>query len=40
MLMPIFFADMFSLFTPEEWIRGSSPGRRFVGELALKDDDA
>ncbi|KAH7372276.1 hypothetical protein BKA66DRAFT_175859 [Pyrenochaeta sp. MPI-SDFR-AT-0127] len=28
-------ADIFSLFTPEEWMEGSSPGRRFVGHLAL-----
>lgn len=25
---------LFDLFTPEEWIQGSSPGRRFVGQLA------
>ncbi|KAF1939240.1 hypothetical protein EJ02DRAFT_457097 [Clathrospora elynae] len=30
-------AGMFDLFTPEDWMRGSSPGRRFVGELAIKD---
>jgi hypothetical protein len=26
---------LFDLFSPEEWIAGSSPGRRFVGQSAL-----
>lgn len=25
---------LFDLFAPEDWINGSNPGRRFVGELA------
>ncbi|OAL44142.1 hypothetical protein IQ07DRAFT_592578 [Pyrenochaeta sp. DS3sAY3a] len=29
-------ANIFTLFTPQEWIQGSSPGRRYVGELALQ----
>ncbi|CAO2656599.1 Nn.00g054020.m01.CDS01 [Neocucurbitaria sp. VM-36] len=32
--------SMFSLFTPEEWIQGTSPGRRYVGELALQSGHA
>lgn len=28
---------LFDLFTPEEWIRGSSPGRKFVGDLAMRE---
>ena len=27
---------LFDLFTPEEWISGDSPGRRFVGVKAKK----
>ncbi|KAF1842721.1 uncharacterized protein K460DRAFT_133460 [Cucurbitaria berberidis CBS 394.84] len=33
-------ANIFSLFTPEEWIQGSSAGRRFVGEFALRSGHA
>ncbi|MFT4190586.1 MAG: hypothetical protein QM617_03560 [Comamonas sp.] len=25
---------LFDLFAPDDWINGSNPGRRFVGELA------
>ncbi|MBT2774281.1 hypothetical protein J7J47_18810 [Halomonas sp. ISL-60] len=25
---------LFELFAPDDWINGSNPGRRFVGELA------
>ncbi|KAF2187134.1 hypothetical protein K469DRAFT_705693 [Zopfia rhizophila CBS 207.26] len=28
---------VFSLFTPEEWVQGSSPGRKFIGELAIRE---
>ena len=31
----LFKVGLFDLFSPEEWIQGSSPGRRFVGEKAL-----
>ncbi|KAL6702473.1 hypothetical protein ACN47E_001628 [Coniothyrium glycines] len=31
-------AGMFDLFRPEEWTQGSSPGRRLVGQLALRND--
>jgi hypothetical protein len=31
----LFTLGMFDLFTPEEWLRGTSPGRRFVGEKAI-----
>jgi hypothetical protein len=27
---------LFDLFAPEDWISGSNPGRRFVGELAKR----
>lgn len=27
---------MFDLFKPEEWIHGGSPGRKFVGQAALR----
>ncbi|PSN59630.1 hypothetical protein BS50DRAFT_579859 [Corynespora cassiicola Philippines] len=27
----------FELFTPQEWMQGSSPGRKYVGEMAAKD---
>ncbi len=27
---------LFDLFSPEEWIHGDNPGRRFVGEKALE----
>lgn len=27
---------LFDLFTPDEWIAGDNPGRRYVGELAKK----
>jgi len=30
----LFKVGMFDLFTPEEWVNSSNPGRRFVGELA------
>ncbi len=29
-------AGLFDLFSPEEWIAGSNPGRRLVGELAKR----
>ena len=25
---------LFDLFSPDEWVRGSNPGRKFVGECA------
>ena len=28
----------FDLFTPEEWMQGKSPGRRFVGEQVGRVD--
>ncbi|KAF2654204.1 hypothetical protein K491DRAFT_717377 [Lophiostoma macrostomum CBS 122681] len=31
-------AGMFGLFAPQEWVQGTSAGRKFVGELALKED--
>jgi hypothetical protein len=31
----LFRVGLFDLFSPEEWCAGNSPGRRFVGELAL-----
>ena len=31
---------LFDLFNPEEWMTGSSPGRRFLGQKALKYFDA
>ncbi len=31
----LFKVGLFDLFQPEEWIAGSSPGRRFVGERAI-----
>lgn len=31
----LFKVGLFDLFAPEEWIRGESAGRKFVGELAL-----
>src|SRR5690349_1253982 len=31
----LFKVGLFDLFGPEEWMNGSSPGRRFVGEKAL-----
>ena len=27
---------LFDLFSPDEWVKGNSPGRRFVGEKALE----
>lgn len=35
----LFKVGLFDLFPPEEWIQGASPGRRFVGELALRHRD-
>lgn len=32
----LFKVGLFDLFSPEEWARGTSPGRRFVGEKALR----
>ena len=32
----LFKVGLFDLFPPEEWISGTSPGRRFVGEAALR----
>jgi hypothetical protein len=32
----LFKVGLFDLFPPEEWIVGRSPGRRFVGEAALR----
>ena len=32
----LFKVGLFDLFPPEEWIRGTSPGRRFLGEKALR----
>jgi len=32
----LFKVGLFDLFTPDEWVRGSSPGRRFVGRKALE----
>ncbi|KAJ4288186.1 hypothetical protein N0V90_012203 [Kalmusia sp. IMI 367209] len=29
-------AGLFGLFTPDEWINGSSAGRKFMGEVAKK----
>lgn len=26
----------FDLFSPEEWIQGNNPGRKFLGEEVLK----
>lgn len=31
----LFKVGLFDLFTPEEWLKGTSPGRRFVGQKAL-----
>lgn len=31
----LFKVGLFDLFTPEEWIAGSSPGRKFVGQKAI-----
>lgn len=30
----LFKVGLFELFEPDDWIRGSNPGRRFVGEQA------
>jgi hypothetical protein len=27
---------MFDLFSPEEWVKGGSPGRAFVGKVAME----
>lgn len=32
----LFKVGLFDLFTPEEWIQGTSPGRSFVGQKALE----
>ena len=32
----LFKVGLFDLFPPEEWVKGASPGRRFVGEAALR----
>ena len=32
----LFKVGLFDLFTPEEWVSGSSPGRRFVGQKAIE----
>jgi hypothetical protein len=32
----LFKVGLFDLFSPEEWVKGSNPGRRFVGEAAMK----
>ncbi len=31
----LFKVGLFDLFPPTEWVSGSSPGRRFVGEKAI-----
>jgi hypothetical protein len=31
----LFKVGLFDLFTPEEWIQGSSPGRQLVGKRAI-----
>ncbi|KAF1949079.1 hypothetical protein CC80DRAFT_599202 [Byssothecium circinans] len=28
---------LFELFTPDDWIKGTSAGRRYIGQLAKKD---
>ncbi|KAJ4345208.1 uncharacterized protein N0V89_011337 [Didymosphaeria variabile] len=30
-------AGLFGLFRPDEWINGGSPGRKFVGDLAMRE---
>lgn len=32
-----FFPGLFGLFTPDEWINGGGPGRKFVGEAAKRE---
>lgn len=32
----LFKVGLFDLFSPLEWIKGESPGRRYVGEMALE----
>ena len=32
----LYKVGLFDLFPPEEWTRGGSPGRRFLGEAALR----
>ncbi|RPE79643.1 DUF7709 family protein [Vulcaniibacterium tengchongense] len=32
----LFKVGLFELFAPEEWVRGDNPGRRYVGEQALR----
>jgi hypothetical protein len=31
----LFKIGLFDLFPPEDWVRGKSAGRRFVGEVAI-----
>lgn len=32
----LFKVGLFDLFSPEEWVSGSNPGRKFVGQVALE----
>jgi hypothetical protein len=32
----LFKVGLFDLFDPTEWVQGNNPGRKFVGEEALK----
>jgi hypothetical protein len=32
----LFKVGLFDLFDPKEWVQGNNPGRKFVGEEALK----
>lgn len=32
----LFEVGLFDLFNPQEWVEGSNPGRKFVGQEALK----
>ena len=32
----LFKVGLFDLFSPQEWINGNNPGRKFVGQAALE----
>lgn len=32
----LYKVGLFDLFSPEEWVKGDNPGRRFVGEEAIR----
>lgn len=35
----LFKVGLFDLFSPNEWVQGNNPGRKFVGEEALRQQN-